>query len=215
MKRPLKNQKPLTEFATLFTEAPVENFSRNARLGGAFHNDEVLVEGFRRAGDVLVEHALEDQGSINFLACPALFNYRQFVELKLKALIAESERCYDLAQQAGAQLDALQAPVAAKLTHEHSIKRLVEYLKERVCLVLARELDSETEKLLMELDLVDPTSQAFRYVTDPKGAPLLAQEALTDLSNVRLKMRDVAGDLEQLESDFAFDRELSEMTASG
>jgi hypothetical protein len=48
-----------------------------------------LLRGYKRAGDILIRQALSDRVDCNNLIFPALFNYRHYVELALKAAIEE------------------------------------------------------------------------------------------------------------------------------
>jgi hypothetical protein len=48
-----------------------------------------LLQGYKRAGDVLIQHALADVSEGDNLIWPAIFNYRHYIELALKTLVAE------------------------------------------------------------------------------------------------------------------------------
>jgi hypothetical protein len=48
-----------------------------------------MVNGYKRAGDVLVQQALADRIDSANLIFPALFNYRHYLELALKGLIEQ------------------------------------------------------------------------------------------------------------------------------
>jgi hypothetical protein len=48
-----------------------------------------LLEGYKRAGDILIQIALADPYDRNALVWPAIFNYRHYIELALKAIIEE------------------------------------------------------------------------------------------------------------------------------
>lgn len=48
-----------------------------------------LVRGYKRAGDVLVENALADRAELLKLIFSALLNYRDYIELSLKAILEE------------------------------------------------------------------------------------------------------------------------------
>ena len=53
----------------------------------AFERGFRLLRGYKRAGDVLVQQALSDRADRDNLVFPALFNYRHYIELALKAII--------------------------------------------------------------------------------------------------------------------------------
>jgi hypothetical protein len=46
-----------------------------------------LLRGYKRAGDILIQNALADRADCQNLVFPALFNYRHYIELALKAII--------------------------------------------------------------------------------------------------------------------------------
>ncbi len=48
-----------------------------------------LLRGYKRAGDILIQQALSDRSDCRNLVFPALFNYRHYIELALKAVIEE------------------------------------------------------------------------------------------------------------------------------
>src|SRR5688572_11153260 len=48
----------------------------------------IMIDGYKKAGDLLVEQTVENQHWRDALLYPAIFTYRQFIELSLKYLIA-------------------------------------------------------------------------------------------------------------------------------
>jgi hypothetical protein len=48
-----------------------------------------LLQGYKRAGDILIQNALADPYDRDSLIFPAIFNYRHYIELALKAIIEE------------------------------------------------------------------------------------------------------------------------------
>ena len=48
-----------------------------------------LVQGYKRAGDILIQKALAERSDRDNLVFPALFNYRHYIELALKAIVEE------------------------------------------------------------------------------------------------------------------------------
>ena len=48
-----------------------------------------LLQGYKRAGDILIQRALADPYDRDNLVFPAIFNYRHYIELALKAIIEE------------------------------------------------------------------------------------------------------------------------------
>jgi hypothetical protein len=58
----------------------------NVKADMPFLRDYRYVEGFRRAAEVLGEHAAAHRTDVDALAMPILFCYRQWMELRLKDL---------------------------------------------------------------------------------------------------------------------------------
>jgi hypothetical protein len=56
---------------------------------GADERSFRLLRGYKRAGDVLVQSALTHRYDRDSLVFPALFNYRHYIELALKAIVEE------------------------------------------------------------------------------------------------------------------------------
>ena len=48
-----------------------------------------LLRGYKRAGDILIQEALAERSDRDNLVFPAIFNYRHYIELALKAIIEE------------------------------------------------------------------------------------------------------------------------------
>jgi hypothetical protein len=58
----------------------------NVKADMPFLRDYRYVEGFRRAAEVLGQHAVAHRYDVDALAMPILFSYRQWMELRLKEL---------------------------------------------------------------------------------------------------------------------------------
>ena len=56
---------------------------------GAAERNYRLLRGYKRSGDVLIQKALAERYDRDSLIFPAIFNYRHYIELALKAIIAE------------------------------------------------------------------------------------------------------------------------------
>ena len=48
-----------------------------------------LLRGYKRAGDILVQNALSEQDYRECLIFPALFNYRHYIEVAIKAIVED------------------------------------------------------------------------------------------------------------------------------
>jgi hypothetical protein len=56
---------------------------------GAAERNYRLLLGYKRAGDMLIQNALAERYDRDSLIFPALFNYRHYIELALKAIIED------------------------------------------------------------------------------------------------------------------------------
>jgi hypothetical protein len=57
--------------------------------GAAERNYRLLLRGYKRAGDILIQNALAERYDRDSLIFPAIFNYRHYIELALKAIIED------------------------------------------------------------------------------------------------------------------------------
>src|SRR4051812_12702617 len=63
-----------------FVQAP--DHLENANIAGGAHTRLVLMmEGYKKGADIMIAHTLEHEVDRDFLVCPIIFNYRQFLEL--------------------------------------------------------------------------------------------------------------------------------------
>jgi len=70
-----------------FTQS--QNWQDNAYIEPHGHGRLVMMmTGYKRAADLMVERAIADDVDRSSLVYPIIFNYRQFIELSLKYLIA-------------------------------------------------------------------------------------------------------------------------------
>lgn len=135
------------------------------------------VEGYRLAGDAIVERVTSTRSYQDFLVYPALFLYRQYLELELKGIIRDARRLLD--EPGG-------------MPKGHKIQGLWD-----ACSPLVRRIfpnDSPCQltqlgRLIREFATHDVDAQAFRYPVDVKGNATLA-----DLDRINLRnASDVMG----------------------
>ena len=138
-----------------------------------------LLRGYKRAGDVLVEQALSDRANLLNLIFPALFNYRHYIELALKAIIAEHGASVGirLGKLDHKLLDiwALFLKVVAAFGHDKSDEATV-----------------AVGNCIAEIDHVDSGATAFRYAQNLKGNILELPKDGLDL----VQLRDVMNGIE-------------------
>lgn len=129
-----------------------------------------LPKGYKLAGDVLLEHIAAGSIDESNLIYPALFCYRQSLELFLKVILGRFGK-------------------PAKNTHD--LQRLwVAFLQ------LVNERGQEqadglaaVEKLVLEMHEADQRSDAFRFSTDASGAPFAFGDRRLDLERLAETMQ--------------------------
>jgi hypothetical protein len=69
----------------------------NANIAVSAHTRLVLMkDGYKKGADIMIAHTLEHGIDRDFLVCPIIFNYRQFLELSLKYMLATYGRHVDV-----------------------------------------------------------------------------------------------------------------------
>ncbi len=135
-----------------------------------------LPMGYKRAGDLLVEQASSNVVDRPNVIYPALFCYRQSMELFLKKLIDEFGQGRVFSPK-----------------HTHELGPLWERF---MCIVNERgRTDTAgleaTQKLVTEMHKADQKSDGFRFPTDRKDAPFAFGDRGIDLENLREVMSGV------------------------
>ncbi|HRO32050.1 MAG TPA: hypothetical protein PLQ03_01415 [Brevundimonas sp.] len=142
----------------LFTVS--SDWDGNATLTEPAHNRMVLMmAGYKRAADLMVAHATDDRGDRDTLVFPILFNYRQFIELSLKYLIATYGPTVEIeAIWKSHDLSVLWARFQAVL--------------EGFAVTDPDGADEAVGRIVAEFAAVDPGSFSHRYPVDTKGRPI-------------------------------------------
>lgn len=148
-----------------------------------------LLRGYKRAGDILVECALTDRADLLNLLFPALFNYRHYIELALKAIIEEHGAF------AGVGLGK----------KNHSLPELWTLFM-KIAVAFGNEEASEAAvavgNCITEIDHADSGSTAFRYARNLKGdVPDLPKDGL-DLVRLRDVMNGIENFFEAVDASF-------------
>jgi hypothetical protein len=141
-----------------FTQS--EKWHDNAYIEPHGHGRMVMMmTGYKRAADLMVERSVTDDVDRASLVYPIIFNYRQFIELSLKYLIAT------YGPTVGVQ------PV----WNSHDLGQLWKSLME----VLdgyghddVDQTDPVVAEIVAEFAKVDPKSFSYRYPVDTKGNPI-------------------------------------------
>lgn len=147
-----------------------------------------LLRGYKRAGDVLIQQALSDYADRDNLVFPALFNYRHYVELALKAII---ERHGPFAGVALGKKD-------------HKLQDLWQIFVKIATMFQADPTYPAAvivAKCIGELAKIDAASTTFRYAKTLRGDVPALPEGI-DLINLHDVMNGIENFFECAELDF-------------
>jgi hypothetical protein len=145
----------------------------------------VMKEGYWRAADLLVERAVEEGTSKNFLVYPIVFCYRQFLELSLKSTILFY----------GAPAGVKPNFKSHKLEVQwHDFRTVIEYWdQDEPPDPEHTATDNAVEEMVTEFAKIDPDSFRFRYATTTTGRPTPLTLEVVDLRNLRDLMEALHG----------------------
>jgi len=139
------------------------NSRHNAQIDFSFNEDTLYryVEGYKEAGDRLVQSLMEDSRHIDLVIFPTVFLYRQYLELRLKQLLIEGSRLLNrsFAFPKHHRLDTLW----------YECKSLLKQIEPN----LADQEVMPLEVCIIEFSTIDPVSMAFRYHIDTHDNPSL------------------------------------------
>lgn len=108
-------------------------------------------EGYKEAGNKLWEFCTENRFYANTLIYPMVFNYRQFLELRLKELIIMGYKYLGINQD---------------FSDEHSLIKLWNTYKNEILPDIEKideQLLDNMERLICQFNSEDPKSMSFRY----------------------------------------------------
>lgn len=140
----------------------------------------LMTDGYKRGADMMVERAKNSNYERACLVYPIIFNYRHFLELSLKYLLAvfgptvgveRNWKSHDLA--------TLWASYRMMLTGygDHDPDETIPVV----------------EKIVAEFAKIDPGSYSYRYPVDTKGNPIPTTVAELDLDGLKDVMDGVEG----------------------
>ena len=136
---------------------------------------DIYAEGYKRAGDIVVQWVIDNGDYQDFLVYPMAFLYRQYLELRLKHLILVG--CTLLGKYP-----------REKLRKKHDLLLLWREARPIIERIYPSgdnaELDMIGERL-EELSKVDFGSYAFRYPEDKKGSRTLKGVRYINLKQLR------------------------------
>ncbi|MFB0872679.1 MULTISPECIES: hypothetical protein [unclassified Sphingobium] len=119
----------------------------------------LMTDGYKKAADLMVEHATSNPAERDYLVCPIIFNYRQFIELSLKYVIATYGHTVGI----------------EPIWKSHDLARLWQIFAE----LLQRygtsdpdDADPIVSEVVAEFAKIDPGSYSYRYPVDTHGQPI-------------------------------------------
>jgi hypothetical protein len=154
------NDSPWPRKSDRFFES-ADDWDHNACVNWLLDGWDLYAVGYKRAGDILVNHIVDTHLEQDMLVFPIVFNYRQYIELQSKQLIRLGRRLLDKYEP---------------FPRTHNLQALWS---------ICRALISEIEPSGSEADLeavddaiaqfcsVDPSSEGFRYPVSRDGGPSL------------------------------------------
>lgn len=133
----------------------------NAWLKTHYEEFYPYADGYRQGADSLVRQCIEEHGIKDILIFPAVFLYRQYVELRLKELIIGLHYCIDGGDgfPKHHRIDSLWGEFIS----------LYEELGENP----KTENFENAKAMIMQFAKIDPNSMAFRYPVSPEGDKML------------------------------------------
>lgn len=140
----------------------------------------IMMRGYKVAADVLVERATASRGDRDFLVFPIIFNYRQFIELELKYILATYG-------------PSVGVPA---VWNSHGLAALWMKVQEVFEAYDGLETDNANaavSALIAEFDQVDPGSFTYRYPVDTKGRPMDVAFEHVDLAALADVMEGLEG----------------------
>jgi hypothetical protein len=162
------------EGESLFVEE--EDWWRNTDIAPNVLSRLVFMwDGYKKAADVLVEHCVNNNYLIDRreMIYPIIYCYRHSVELALKWFILRYGRYANVRPKPCHSLKMLwqsYRKIAETIDPEHDHDDL--------------EALNSVERIVYEMNKVDPTSSAFRYAIDNKGKLILLPFEVISLENL-------------------------------
>lgn len=157
------------------------NPSENANIDESGHSRLALMtDGYKTAGDLMVKAAGHDRLARDTLVFPIIFNYRHFLEISLKYLlatygpmvgIAPNWRSHDLAKLWESVLEMLHKYGTTDPDDTHPI----------------------VGAIIIEFAKIDPHSYAYRYPVDIQGRILPVAQSDLHLPTLADVMNGVSG----------------------
>lgn len=140
----------------------------------------LMMEGYKKAADLMVAATIANPSERNFLVSPIIFNYRQFVELSLKFMLATYGPAVGVEPN----------------WRSHDLSLLWRDFTEVLAIYGTADPDDAdpiVAAVVAEFAKIDPGSYSHRYPVDTKGNPLPLAIADLHLPTLADVMKAVAG----------------------
>lgn len=173
--QPLKKEDIL--FRSVSSAESEDDCETNAWVRGG--NAYAYAEGYRRAGQILADHVIQNRWDTDFLVYPIMFLYRHNVELQVKRLIPLGASVMD---------QPINPADEKALTESHDLNRLWSIFKPILSkaakgglFLPVNDIDA-IGSYIRQLHEIDQGSFAFRYVVTKTGAPSIDKEKLPHIN---------------------------------
>jgi hypothetical protein len=145
------------------------NFSHDARY--------LYADGYKRAAELVCEHACTDRGELDVLVYPVVFLYRHYIELTLKMLLEDASELTD-------------APQKPKPSHKlPGLWAQVESLLAQAFPEPENAPPPCLKEVIQAFAELDPGATAFRYPTTREGDQSLDGISYINLAQFQEQLR--------------------------
>ena len=170
----------------LFEHGSSKDWRRRSVIAGGSHYERAYIPSFYEAAETLVQAVLQHNRPADLLFCPIVHLYHHFVELMLKRLIRQAE-----GYCTHSQLE--KSSMLPEQTDTHSLKRLLDWLIERLETVDNREpFDAGVRVTIEQLHTFNgPKGETTRYAFSKDGKRTLPKQQQYDIEIIRSRMKEV------------------------
>ncbi len=160
---------------------PDEDWMFNARINIFGDKLSIYADGYKKAGDIIVDYLKDDGFEIDLIVYPIVFLYRQYIELRLKEIIREGKKLLD---------------EKGDYPKHHKILYLWKEARDilvRVWPKGPKEDLEAVESVLKQFAEKDPDSVTFRYDEDKKGKSTTKEIDYINVRNLKNVIDRIAG----------------------
>ena len=185
------NDSPWPRKGDTFFES-ADDWYHNACVNWSSDSWDLYAVGYKRAGDILVDHITDTQLEQDFLVFPIVFNYRQYIELQSKQLIRVGHRLLDKHEP---------------FPRTHNLQALWSICRALISGVEPNGSKADLEAVddaIAQFCSVDLTSEGFRYPVNRDGDPSLPEALrIINLRQLRDAMNRLAAFFDAVSTMFS------------